>query len=258
MADIEWDLHGAIARIRINRPDRKNALGGDMRLSLAQAFDRASNDNAVRAVMLEAQGDCFCAGADVSAMGGLSIIDARTRLQNHTHTMIKKLYAIEKPVVAVVRGPAVGMGLSLVLACDLAIVSDTARFSCIFARRGLAPDTGAAFLLSRLIGHAKAKELIFTSRFFSAQEARQMDIVTEVVKDDDLERYALEYVEKLAKQPTFALAMAKKMLQFSLSPSFDQFLEYEALMQPLIHSTHDYKEGIDSFKEKREANFTGR
>mgnify|MGYP003582393484 CR=1 FL=1 len=258
MADIEWNQEGAVARIKINRPERKNALGGDMRLMLAEAFDRANSDESIRAVLLEGEGDCFCAGADVSGMGNLSIIDSRARLQSHTHHMIKKLYAIEKPVIAVVRGPAVGMGLSMVLACDLTIASDTARFSCIFARRGLAPDTGAAFLLSRVIGHAKAKELIFTTRFFSAQEAKSLDIVTEVVEDSRLESHALEYAEKLARQPTFALGMAKKMLQFSLSPSFDQFLEYEALIQPLIHCTHDYKEGIDAFKENREARFTGR
>jgi len=257
MADIEWTQDGSIARIKINRPDRKNALGGDMRLQLADYFDRANADKSVRAVMLEGEGACFCAGADVSGMGHLSIVDSRSRLQAHTHSMIKKLYAIEKPVIAVVRGPAVGMGLSMVLACDLTIASENARFSCIFARRGLAPDTGAAFLLSRVIGHAKAKELIFTTRFFSADEARALEIINEVVPDEVLEQHALEYAARLAKQPTFALGMAKKMLQFSLSPSFDQFLEYEAMIQPLIHCTSDYQEGIDSFREKREANFTG-
>ena len=257
MADIEWMQQGALARIRINRPERKNALAGDMRLHLAQAFERAATDTSVRAVLLEAEGECFCAGADVSGMGKLSVIDSRTRLQEHTHHMIKRLYALEKPVVAAVRGPAVGMGLSLALACDLVIASDTARFSCIFARRGLAPDTGAAFLLSRLIGHAKAKELIFTTRFFSAEEARQLDIVLEVVPDAALDARALEFALELAEKPTFALGLAKKMLQFSLQPSFDQFLDYEAALQPLNHTTHDYQEGIDSFKEKRPPNFIG-
>lgn len=258
MTDILWEQSGSIARIILNRPDRKNAIGGTMRRDLAACFDRANEDSSVRAVLLEARGDCFCAGADVQAMGNLSAFDDRKRLQMHSHRMIKSLYALEKPVTAVVRGPAVGMGLSMVLACDFVVASDNAKFSCVFSRRGLAPDTGSAFLLSRLISPMKARDLIYTGRSFSAEEAKELDLVTEVVDDNDLEVRAQERADMLAQLPTLSVAMSKKMLQLSLSPSLDTFLDYEALIQPLMRTTEDYREGVASFREKRPAVFQGR
>ena len=258
MADIEVHKEGAIARIVINRPERKNALANDMRQELAAAFDDANRDDAVRAVVLTGTGDTFCAGADVSKMAPLDVKSSRMRLQQNAHTLIRNLYNIEKPVIAAVRGSTVGIGLSMMLACDLVIASETARFSCIFARRGLAPDSGAVFFLARVIGLARARELVFTTRFFSAEQAAAMDLVTKVVADDRLEAETAEMAAMLASQPTYALAMAKKMFQFSLSPNLDQFLDFEALIQPQIHQTQDFKEGIASFNEKRPPRFVGR
>ncbi|KAF1044217.1 MAG: 4-chlorobenzoyl coenzyme A dehalogenase-1 [Xylophilus sp.] len=157
MADIEYTTTGAIARIVINRPERKNALANDMRQQLTEAFRTADADDEVRAVVLTGTGDTFCAGADVSKMAPRDVKGARNNLQRNAHALIRALYHIEKPVIAAVRGSTVGIGLSMMLACDLAIVSDTARFSCIFARRGLAPDSGAVFFLARLIGLARAR-----------------------------------------------------------------------------------------------------
>ncbi|OWT59048.1 enoyl-CoA hydratase/isomerase family protein [Candidimonas nitroreducens] len=258
MAEIEFKRVGAVAHILINRPERKNALAGDMRAQLAEAFLRAHVDDEVRAVLLTGAGDSFCAGADVSKMAPRDVKDSRMQLQQNAHVLIRNLYNIEKPVIAAVRGIAVGIGLSMMLACDLVVASETAKFSCIFARRGLAPDSGAVFFLSRAIGMARARELVFSTRFFSAQEAAALDLVTRVVPDDALEREALELAEAMAAQPTYALAMAKKMFQFSLSPSLDQFLEMEALIQPQIRQTADFQEGVASFKEKRPARFVGR
>lgn len=258
MAEIEYQKEGAVARIVINRPERKNALANDMRQQLTDAFRCADVDDEVRAVILTGTGDTFCAGADVSKMVPLDVKGSRNKLQRTTHALIHSLYHIEKPVIAAVRGSTVGIGLSMMLACDLVIASETARFSCIFARRGLAPDSGAVFFLSRVIGLARARELVFTTRFFSAQEAAGMDIITRVVPDKNLETAVQELALTLSQQPTYALAMAKKMFQFSLSPTLDHFLEYEALIQPQIHQTQDFREGIASFAEKRPPRFVGR
>jgi 2-(1,2-epoxy-1,2-dihydrophenyl)acetyl-CoA isomerase len=258
MADIEFHKEGAVARIVINRPERKNALANDMRAELSAAFEMANRDDDVRAVILTGAGDTFCAGADVSKMVPRDVKGSRNNLQQNAHVLIRNLYNIEKPVIAAVRGSTVGIGLSMMLACDMVIASETSRFSCIFTRRGLAPDSGAAFFLSRVIGLARARELVFTARFFTAQEAASMDLITRVVPDDQLEAASGELALTLAAQPTYALAMAKKMFQFSLSPSLDQFLEFEAMIQPQIHQTKDFREGIDSFKEKRPPVFIGR
>ena len=258
MAEIEYQREGAVARIVINRPERKNALAGDMRAQLTAAFQAADADDEVRAVILTGTGDTFCAGADVSRMAPRDVKGARNNLQRNAHALIRALYHVEKPVIAAVRGSTVGIGLSMMLACDMAIVSETARFSCIFARRGLAPDSGAVFFLSRLIGLARAREMVFTTDFFTAGQALELGIVNRVVPDGELEREAEALAQRLASQPTYALAMAKKMFQFSLSPTLDHFLEYEALMQPQIHQTQDYREGIASFQEKRPAKFVGR
>lgn len=258
MAEIEYEQQGGIARIVLNRPERKNALANDMRQQLTEAFRQADEDDAVRAVILTGTGDSFCTGADAGRMTALDVKGSRNRLQRNAHTLIKTLYNIEKPVIASVRGNTLGIGLSMMLACDLAIASETARFSCIFMRRGLAPDSGAVFFLSRLIGQARARELVYSTRFIDAQEAAAMDLVTKVVPDAELEQATLALAENLATQPTYALAMAKKMFQFSLAPTLEHFLEYEALMQPQIHQTQDYREGIAAFKEKRDAKFVGR
>ena len=258
MTDIVWEQENGVARIILNRPERKNAIAADMRTELAQAFDRANEDTSVRVVILQARGDCFCAGADVDGMGKRAPFEDRKRLQLHSHRMIKSLYALEKPVVAAVRGPAVGMGLSMVLACDFVIASENARFSCIFSRRGLAPDTGSAFMLSRLISPMKARDLVYSGRFFTSQEAKDLNLVTEVVSDESLESSVTDFATRYAGLPTLSIAMAKKMMQLSLSPSLDSFLDYEALIQPLMRTTEDFQEGVTSFREKRDPDFKGR
>ena len=172
--------------------------------------------------------------------------------------MIRALYDIEKPVIAAVRGTSAGIGWSLALACDLTIASETARFSAIFARRGLAPDGGCAFFLARLVGLARAREIVFSTRFVGAEEARGLGIVLDVVPDGELEGRAQAKAAELAAQPTLALGMAKRMLQRALSPGLEDFLEYEAVVQTQMMQSADFKEGVASFREKRPPTFEGR
>lgn len=256
MIDIEID--GAIGRVVINRPDKKNALTVAMREQLVAGFDRLGRDDAIRAVIVTGAGDAFCTGADVARMSVQDVKAARARIQHGAHAVIRSLYKLEKPVIAAVRGPAVGVGWSIALACDLVVASDSARFSAIQARRGLAPDGGAVFFLTRLIGFARAKELVFTTRFVSAAEAASLGLVNQLVADAELEDKVLALARTLGEQPTFALAMAKKMFEFALAPSLDDFLDYEALIMPQLNQTKDYREGFESFQQKRPAKFVGR
>lgn len=258
MAEIIYTEEGALARITLNRPERKNALGGEMRLDLRAAFDRANEDDAVRAVVLDATGETFCAGADVGKILKRDPKGSRNNLQWNGHRLIKAVYHTEKPVIASVQGACVGLGLSMAMAADFIVAADDARFSAIFARRGLAPDTGAVFFLTRLLGQAKAREIVYSTRFVGAAEALEIGLVNRVVPRAELAEATRAFAEDYLTAPTYALAMAKKMFQMAQSPSLEQFLELEALVQPQIHQTHDFNEGVTAFREKREAKFTGR
>ncbi|MFY0634961.1 MAG: enoyl-CoA hydratase/isomerase family protein [Vannielia sp.] len=258
MAEIEYSREGAIARITLNRPERKNALAGEMRVELRHAFDRANEDDEVRVVVLDATGETFCAGADVDKIQKRDPKGSRNNLQWNGHRLIRAIYTTEKPVIASVQGACVGLGLSMAMAADFIIAAEDARFSCIFARRGLAPDTGAVFFLTRLLGQAKARELVYSTRFFSAPEAADFGMVNRVVPATELAEATRAFAQEYAEAPTYAIAMAKKMFQMAQSPSLDSFLELEALTQPGVHQTHDFNEGVTAFREKREAKFTGR
>lgn len=258
MAEIEYTREGAIARVTLNRPERRNALANDMRRDLRDAFERANEDDEVRVVILDAAGQTFCAGADVGRIARRDPKGSRNNLQWNAHRVIRAIYNTEKPVIASVQGACVGIGLSMALAADFIIAADDARFSCIFARRGLAPDSGAVFFLTRLLGQAKARELVYSTRFFSAQEAEGFGMVSRVVPAAELAERTRAFAEEYTQAPTYALAMAKKMFQMAQTPSLDQFLEIEALVQPQIHQTHDFNEGVAAFREKRDAKFTGR
>ncbi len=258
MAEVEYRKEGSIARITLNRPDRKNALANDMRRDLREAFEQANEDDEIRVVLLDAVGKTFCAGADVGHITKRDPKGSRNNLQRNAHPLIRAIYNTEKPVITSVRGACVGIGLSMALASDFIIASDNARFSCIFTRLGMAPDSGAVFFLTRLIGQMKARDLVYKASFFSAQDGHDLDIISRVVADDSLEEQAVAFANEYADSPTYAIAMAKKMFQMSLTPSLEQFLEIEALVQPQTHQTYDFKEGVNSFKEKRMAKFIGR
>src|SRR6516165_3975430 len=168
---VDLTVDGAVATIVLNRPEKLNALTVEMRDRLSEMLVRLRFDDAVSAIVVTGAGRAFCSGADVDRMAGPAqdLRTGRQRLRHGAHGFIRALHAIEKPVIAAVRGPAVGIGWSLVLACDLVVASKTARFSQIFRRIGLAPDGGAIWFLTRRLGMAKAKELVFSARFVEAE-----------------------------------------------------------------------------------------
>ena len=257
---VDLSVEGAVATIVLNRPEKLNALTVEMRESLCEMFVRLRFDDAVRALVVTGAGRAFCSGADVGRMAGQGedLRAGRERMQRGAHTFIRALHAIEKPVIAAVRGPAVGIGWSLALACDLVVAAKSARFSQIFRRIGLAPDGGAIWFLTRRIGMAKAKELVFSARFVEADEALALGLVNQVVEDDELEAKAAALAADLAAAPTFALGLAKKLFHAAVGPSLDEYLEIESLVQPQLHHTEDHAEGVAAFREKRPAKFVGR
>ncbi len=256
---VELTIDRAVATITLNRPDKLNALNVEMRDLLGQYFQRVRYDDAVRAVVVTGAGRAFCAGADIGGMGGDHDLRAgRQRFQRGGQAFIRTLHAIEKPVVAAVRGPAVGIGWSIALACDLIVASKTARFSQIFRNIGLAPDGGAVWFLARRIGMPRIKELVFTGRFVAAEEALAWGLVNEVVEDDQLMERTAALAAELAEGPTFALGLAKMLCNAAAAPSLDDYFTIEGLVQPQLHQTADNAEGRAAFREKRKPKFTGR
>jgi 2-(1,2-epoxy-1,2-dihydrophenyl)acetyl-CoA isomerase len=238
MGKIDVERRGAVALVMLRNPARRNALTLEMREALLEVFRGFVGDDDVRAVVVAGEGDAFCAGADVGAMGGRDLAGARVRMKT-MHAMIRAVHGLDKPVVAAVRGPAVGIGFSLAMACDLVIASPDANFAQVFKRVGLAPDGGAIWFLARQLGFAQAKELVFSARPLPADEAHAQ---------------AADHAEG----PTLALAMAKQMFAASVAPSLEQFLEMELLVGPQLSQTGDHAEGTAAFKEKRKPVFKGR
>jgi 2-(1,2-epoxy-1,2-dihydrophenyl)acetyl-CoA isomerase len=255
---VDLSITGALAKVILNRPEKLNALTVEMRRQLSDHFASLRFNEQVRAIVVTGEGRNFCSGADVSRMARSGLRAERERLQGGSHTFLRTLHAIEKPVVAAVRGPTVGIGWSIALACDLIVASETARFSQVFRRLGLAPDGGAIWFLTRRLGLARAKELVFTARFVEAEEALALGLVNYVVPDGELMAKTEELAADLAAGPTFAFGMAKKLFHMAANPSYEDFLDYEAFVQPQLDQTEDHREGVAAFREKRPPRFVGR
>ena len=254
---IEYKLDGNVAIVTLNRPDKLNAMTDEMYSRMTELFTAFQTDNKVRAVIVTGAGRAFCSGSDVTNMKNSDVVAGRARMQTR-HQMINAIVNLEKPVIAAVRGAAVGIGFSIALACDLIIASDNAKFSQIFKKIGLVPDGGSIFFLTQRIGIARAKELVYTARMLPAEDAREWGIINRVVPDAELESNALALAQELAGSATFALALAKKMFQSMYVPTLETHLEQENLCQGTAKLTEDHLEGVAAFKEKRAAKFVGR
>lgn len=255
---VETTYEGAVATVTLNRPERMNALTKEMREELIGAFQSLRFNDDVRAVVLTANGRDFCAGADIDRMAEDDLRARRDRLQGLSQTYMRILHALEKPVIAAVRGHAVGIGMSLVLGCDIVLASDTARFGQTFRRIGYAPDGGGIWFLARRLPMNIAKELVFTGRVFDAAEGQRLGLVNHVVADGELDARAAAMAAEMAEGPTFALGLSKKLFHVAAGPSLEDFLEYEAFVQPTLGASRDHKEGVAAFRDKRRPKFTGR
>jgi len=249
-----------VVTVTMNRPARKNAANGTMWHELLATFDDVATDRNDRVMILTGSGDAFCSGAD---LGDASNVAGRPGdpylLQMRAlGDVALRLHRFPKPTIAKVGGIAAGAGMSMALGCDLVVASEGARFSQIFSKRGLSIDFGASWLLPRLIGLHRAKELAFFADIIDAQQAAQIGLVNRVVPADQLDGLVREWAERLAAGPPLALSMTKTMLNNSFNISMDQALEEESRSQAVNFSTADTMEALVAFKEKRDPHFKGR
>jgi 2-(1,2-epoxy-1,2-dihydrophenyl)acetyl-CoA isomerase len=263
MADfkaIQLTIENQVALITLNRPDARNAVNDEMREELLTVLTDARTNPEMRAVVLTGSGKGFCTGADLSRRGGgpTGPGAAREMMRTRSQRLIRAVWDLEKPVIAAVNGVAAGLGAHLALACDLVIAAADARFIEVFVRRGLAIDAGGAYLLPRLIGLAKAKELVFFGDDVSADEALRIGLVNKVVPADGLQAAAREWAERAATGPTFAIGMSKRLLNRSLESDMETAFDEEALVQSLVTQSEDTKEGLLAFAERRQPVFTGK
>jgi 2-(1,2-epoxy-1,2-dihydrophenyl)acetyl-CoA isomerase len=254
---VRLEKEGGIATITLDRPDRLNAMADPMWDELYDHLGNISTDDDVRAVILTGKGRAFCAGGDVTGMAKSDVVSGRARSKKR-HRTIQALHTFEKPVIAAVRGHVYGIGNALALACDLTVASETAKFATVFKKVGLVPDGGAIFFLTQHLGIARAKEMVFTARPIPADEALRLGLVMRVVPDDRLETEARALAKEMAESATYALTLAKKMFQSMYVPTLEQLLEMETLALGVVRLTHDHKEGVEAFKEKRPARFLGK
>lgn len=253
---VKYETSGALAVITLDRPERLNALTVEMREALGTYFEQAARDASIRAVLLQAAGRGFCASGDVSKMAEFTPETGRQVLKL-AHRMIRNLANIEKPVIAAVRGPVAGIGWSMALACDIVIASETAQFSQVFRHVGLVPDGGAIWFLTQHLGALQAKELVYSGRRVDAHEALALGLVTRIVADVDLDAAAREAAEELARGPTYALGIAKKLFKLMHQPDLETLLDAEAWAQGMALASDDHAEGVKAFLEKRKPSFEG-
>ena len=254
---ILFEKKGSVAWITLNRPDVRNAMSPQMREEIIEAVQDCREDNAVYVVAVTGAGEqAFCAGADIS-----QFLTATSADQLARHSRVHPIHLIRempKPVVAMVNGPAFGGGCELVLACDIAIASEKAQFGQLEVRVGIIPGAGGTQILPRLIGDKRAKDLIFTGRVISANEALQWGMVNQVVPHDKLRETTEKYLASLCRKSPVILKLAKLSINRAHETALSAGIASERDLFALCFSTEDQKEGARAFFEKRETNYKGK
>ena len=254
------DISENIATVTLNRPEKLNALSGEMMQGLVPVIEGLAEEKDVRCVVVTGAGRGFCAGGDIAGMASGETLPnenpvARLRRLEETSRL---LHEMPKPTIAMVNGPAAGAGLSIARACDIRIAGESARFGTAFVRIGFSGDYGGTWMLQRLVGPAKARELYFTGDLIDAREAERIGMVNRVVPDDELAAETRSLAERIAKGPPIALARMKQNMNLGLASDFSTLLDAEAEGMIMTGTTEDHREAAKAFLEKRPATFHGR
>ena len=257
-----WDVEDGVGKITLNRPERLNAWNEQFGLELRELITREAQDDSVRSVLITGAGRGFSSGADLKEQGAGELLgDGRPNtkkiLDEVYHPILLGIRHMEKPVVAAVNGPAVGIGCSLALACDLIIAAEDAYFGLAFVNIGLMPDGGSTAFVPAAVGKARAFQLALLGERVSAQQALDWGLINRVVQPESLSKESLELARKLARGPTRSYAGSKRALNRMLYRDLEGQLDLEAEIQHELVRSDDFVEGVTAFAEKREAAFKG-
>jgi 2-(1,2-epoxy-1,2-dihydrophenyl)acetyl-CoA isomerase len=256
------DVRDGVAVLTLNRPERLNALSAEMVQLAIAALERYAIDPAVGCIVVTGAERGFCAGGDVTAMnaGGAADLTFEQRIdrQRASHRLSGLLYSIPKVTIAAINGAAAGAGMSIALACDLRIASNKAKLTTAFAKVGFSGDFGMTWPLTRLLGEAKAKELLFLSEVLTAEQALELGLVNRVVPHEELMQKALELAIRIARGPQVSFRNIKENVRLASTQDYASMLDREALTHLRCSETEDHKEGARAFVEKREPKFKGR
>lgn len=258
--DIVLDLdETGVLTVTLNRPEKLNALTPQIRTCLKQLPTMITNDDRIKVTVITGAGRGFCSGADMSvgAPNPYPVAETRKGLEQTRYGWVAELRAVAKPLIAALNGPAVGGGLSLALACDVRFAATSATLGAAWIRRGLVPDMGATKLLTELLGPSRALRFIWSGTPISASEALAMGLVDEVLPDSELLPAALAYAQTLARGPSVAIDLSKRLVQFAATHTIEDASSMEELYQGFASRTKDVAEGRLAFQEKRPPKFTG-
>jgi 2-(1,2-epoxy-1,2-dihydrophenyl)acetyl-CoA isomerase len=243
-------IHDGVGLIQLNRPEKMNAIGALTRKQLGDAIKQVERDDAVRVVVLTGSGRAFCSGADVTEMSADAVRTGNV-LRDEYMPMLTRLRTMPKPVIAAMNGPAVGIGASYALACDIRIATPEAYILEAFVNIGLAPDGGVSWLLPRLVGTGIAYEMFFTGKPLQAADAYRLGVINRLVPADKLEAEVRELAGELVAQPRGAMAGAKRAVTHALESSYEEALEFESYLQEAQAASPEFAEGVQAFLAKR-------
>lgn len=259
MAELEYTAEGGVATILLNRPHRKNAFTLAMIDEWGAALRQATADEDVRVVVLTGAQDAFCSGVDLGDLAGVTSapLERKRMLTHRIHRIALALEDLDKPVIAAVNGPAVGAGMDMALMCDMRLAGESARFSEGYIRVGLVPGDGGCFWLPRLVGVAKALELLLTGDFIDGREAERIGIANHCYPDDELLAKTYEFAQRLAALPPVSVGVIKRATYQSLRIDLRTHLDMISSHMAVVQSTDDSREALAAFREKRPARFEG-
>lgn len=257
MNHIIQTIQNGVCTLSLNRPQVFNSFNREMALELQAALDICASNPEIRAVVLTGEGKAFCAGQDLAEATDPNGPALQEIVAKHYNPIILKIRALEKPVIAAVNGVAAGAGANIALACDVVFAKESASFIQAFSKIGLIPDSGGTFFLPRLIGAQKALALMLTGDKVMAADAEKMNMIYKAVADEDFADTIEKFAAQLAQMPTKGLGLTKKAIDAGFQHSLEEQLKLEEILQTEAGNTHDFKEGVAAFLEKRPAQFKG-